>query len=128
MRTISVLIVSTCLLIGCSADKSVATRQSTVVINHEYLSAHGFVESEGGPGIFSLLNVRVGDAAKDLGFSLSDLQPTPNQPADSDIRTVQIHNLRFVVYARTTQVNGKTIADSLNDPKSICTISVGLNH
>jgi hypothetical protein len=108
--------------------KPVTAGQSDVVINHEYLSAHGFVESEVGPGIFSLLNVRLGDAATSLGFSLSDLRPTPSQPLGSDVRTVKIRNLRFVVQARIKEVSGKHVAESLDDPNSICTISVALNQ
>ncbi len=128
MKTILILAFAMCLLIGCSLSKPLVTPLDDSVITHEYLSVHGFVECEGSPGFFSLLNVRVGDAARDVGFSLSDLRPTPSQPAGSDVRTVQIHNLRFVVYACTSQVNGRTIADSLDDPNSICTINVALDQ
>jgi arabinogalactan endo-1,4-beta-galactosidase len=98
------------------------------VITAEFLSQHGFVESEGGPGVFSLLNVRLGDASRDLGFVLSDLRRMPSQSAGSDVRIVKIRNLAFVVRARTTEVDGKTIAESLDNPDSICTISVAMNQ
>lgn len=133
MKNILILIV-VCLVVGCTnsprpdSNVSEANEPRADVVTAEFLTEHGFTESEGGPDIFSLPNVRVGDAARDLGFSLSNLRHTPSQPEGSDVRTVKIRNLFFVVRARTAVVDGEPVAESLDKPDSICTISVALNQ
>lgn len=133
MRTVLFLMV-VCSVVGCAERPSRATDEpdarpkADAVVTSEFLSEHGFAEPKGSPGIFSLLNVRLGDASRDLEFALSDLRRTPSQPEGSDVRTVKIRNLFFVVRARTAVVDGEPVADSLDEPDSICTISVALNQ
>lgn len=128
MKAILILVAVGYLANGCAGIPTPAKPATDGGITRAYLVAHGFVESKDSPGIFSLANVRIGEAARNLGFSLADLRPTPSQPPGSDIRTVPIRNLHFVLYARTTQLDGRTVADSLNDPNSICTIRVALEQ
>jgi hypothetical protein len=103
--------------------------RTTDIVTPEYLTAHGFIKSKCASDIFSLSNVRVGDAARDLGFSLADLRKTPSQPLGSDTRIVKIRNLWFVVDACAKKIPGKPpVPESLDHPDSICTISVALNQ
>jgi hypothetical protein len=129
MRTI-LLLFFVSVLIACSGrtpEKPPADQARKVVdraVTIELLQQCDFVESEGGPGIYSLIDVPVGEAARKIGFELSDLRPTPSQERGSDVRIVDFRNAHFVVRARRRKVDGVPVAESLDDPESICTISV----
>ena len=129
IKTAQILVVVS-ILAGCTgrtAEKPAVSRADTTVdrmVTMELLQQCDFAESEGGPGIYSLIDVPVGDAARKLGFALSDLRPTPSQERGSDVRIVEFRNAHFVVRARRRNVDGVPVAESLDDPESICTISV----
>ena len=128
MKDIVLVTIIASLLAGCTAHQPEITHESKAVVTQEFLSEHGFWESEGGRGVFSLLDVRLGDASRDLGFALADLRRTPSQPRFSDVRNVRIRNLHFVVRARIQAIDGKKVVDSLDDPDAMCTISVAIQQ
>ncbi len=125
----SIFILFTLFLSGCDSGTIKTTDTGTGQITREFLTAHGFQQSLSDPDIFYLANVHLKDAAKDIGFSLSDLRETPSQPSEcSDVRTVKIQNLYFVVESEVRDEQGCVVSDSLSNPDAICTISVSLHQ
>ncbi len=99
---------------------------STPKVIRKYLLTHGFKQSTTDSDIYNREHVRLADVARDLGFSVKDLQPTLNQYSHSDVRTVKVSDLTFVVKSEVRDKNGNIVGGSLDNPDAICTISVSL--
>ncbi|MHB1035370.1 MAG: hypothetical protein ACYC35_11380 [Pirellulales bacterium] len=95
-------------------------------VTREYLLAHGFKQSATDPDIYNREHVRLANIARDLGFSLKDLRPTVNQDSNSDVRTVEVGDLTFIVESEVRDNNGNIVSGSLDRPDAICTIGVSL--
>lgn len=128
MRIKFILLITVFFLAGCWDKNNYNNLNPDNKITKEFLSSHGFVESEDGSDIYSLRNVRLGDISQELGFSLSDLQPTPSQQSFSDVRIVKIRDLYFVIRSEVRDQDGKILPNSLNNPDAICTVSVALDQ
>ncbi len=100
---------------------------STPRITSEYLLAHGFKQSATDPDTYNREHVRLAEIARDLGFSAKDLRPTLNQSNYSDVRTVKVGDLTFVVKTEVRDKNEKIVSKSLDKPDAICTVCVSLN-
>jgi hypothetical protein len=108
---------------GCAGGQSKLTAADDTVITPQFLAEKGFTESK---SICTLSPVTVTDAAKLLGFKLSDMHRTKNQSANSDIRTVDIRNLGFVITSLVTDAHGHVVPGSLDDPNALASVSVSL--
>jgi hypothetical protein len=91
-------------------------------ITSDFLLSHGFIQEDNDRQFYKLSAVLLKNAAKDLGFSLEKMYTPPNgHPSLPDLRIVQIRDLHFVI--RADKPN-----ESLNNPDTICSISVSLNQ
>lgn len=95
-------------------------------ITHEFLISQGFKRDH--DEIYVLGPIRVGDAAKRLGFSLTDMRHTLNQSGFTDIRTVDIGDLGFVVRSLKKNTRFEGLRGSLDKPDCPAEISVALNQ
>jgi hypothetical protein len=124
----SIAIGTAVMLTGCTARIQQQVDSDANRVTPGFLQSHGFRPSNESPDIFILRNVRLADAARDLGFSVGNLHPTPSQPDHSDKRIVKIRNLWFVVESEMRDAKGMIISGSLVQSHALCTISVGLKQ
>ena len=118
-KTLSIIVTSICFLLGCS-DREPQD------ITPELLLKLGYVEDNKFPGIYSLENVRFGDAVHDLGIENMNYQLPLAQPISSTIQMVRVQNWYIYIY----DSNKKLIDDHaerkryLRDPDRICRIEI----
>lgn len=109
--------------VGLLADETTTNR-----VTVQFLISRGFVQSKSDTNIFTLERVTVREAAKRLGFSPDQMRPTPSQSMHSDIRTVKVLNLWFVVSSEVRDSQDRVVSGSLDKPDAICKVSVGLTQ
>jgi len=105
---------------------------STRKITAEYLLKHGFKQSATDSDRYERKHARVGDLARELGFSLETLYRPSNPGGFESQRTVKIGDYVFDLRAEFRDSNGNisyesdsgTAPEVLDDPDAICTISV----
>jgi hypothetical protein len=126
--------------LACSEKKDNAMQNTpyTLKLTSEYLLAHGFKHSDdpNTPDIYELEKIRLGDVARDLGFSITALKTTAGQNADEDVRTVIIDNIYIIIQNKLEKESeewksGKWVfggSHALDNPKSICKATVILNY
>jgi hypothetical protein len=107
--------------IGLLADEATTNR-----VTAEFLTIRGFVQSKTDTNIYTLEHMTVREAAKRLGFSPDQMRPTTSQPSPSDIRTVQVLNLRFVISTEVRDSQNRIVSGSLDKLDALCTVSVSL--
>ena len=90
-----------------------------VKVTREFLLAHVFKKSATIPDFYVLEHVRLADISRDLGFPLAALRMSMSGP---ETRCAQVGGFYFKV---RSEVRDNEWA--LNDPQTICTVSVSLN-
>lgn len=116
LAILAIICVAAFLLPGCKERKE-------ILITSELLSELGFVESETYPGHFSLGDIRLGDASRDLGFDLLYLRVPLAQPLSSSERCVKIQGWWIYISDPSPEITqDKTL--SPEDPNRICSIKV----
>lgn len=116
--------------LGCAREGDSAMQTSTAMpkLTRENLQSLGFKPSQNDPDSDNLENVPLADVSRKLGFSLADLQPTRNQPPHSDVRTVNVRGMCFIVRSEVRNNQGNIVPHSLDNPDAICSISVSFKQ
>jgi len=100
--------------------------QQSQVVTPKFLTSRGFVRSKADVNLYVLKSVRLKVAADRLGFPLDAMKPTVSQPAYSDIRTVQVRNLFFIIESEVRDCQNRIIRWSLDKPDAMCSVKVSL--
>ena len=95
-------------------------------VTPEFLVDRGFIQGKSDTNLYTLGQVTLEEAARRLGFSTSQMRPTPSQSIDSDIRIVKVRNLLFVIRSEMRDSRGRVISGSLDNPDALCSVSVSL--
>jgi hypothetical protein len=131
-RFLSFITVGLCVItLACSEKKNkpVQDDSSLPIAARNYLLAHGFKQSTG-PDIYEMEHVRLSDAARYLGFPISELRHNYQQEVcDSDMRNVRVETYIIVAGEFPERPENQVINSykPLDNPDSFCKAKVFLN-
>jgi len=97
-------------------------------VSREYLLAHGFKRSARHPRTFVASGIRLGKAMRDLGICPSDIYPFPIEAPKFEVHAA-IRYGSYVIYISSEMKDaaGRGVPGGLQDPNSLCTVSVVLD-
>jgi hypothetical protein len=94
-------------------------------ITRAYLLAQGFKVSGKGSDFFVAERMRLGDAARKLGFAIESLKRLPNGPPDQDVRGVDLEGAQCVVTSERAR-GVHRVRPRLDRPEMVCDVKVFL--
>lgn len=109
---------------SCQGNHAPEAEASRSILYPEGLLSYGFKRSPTDPDYFTLEHARLADVARNMGFSPEYVQLMQREAGPTDSRAVMARGIYIVFTSETHDQNGNAVADSLNDPQAICTVSV----
>jgi hypothetical protein len=108
-------------------DVTVKSEVKPPEMTRAYLLAQGFKASDKDPEIFTAERMRLGDAARRLGFAIESLNRVPNRPRGQDVRGVQLKGAYCIVRSeRALGARGVGGRPRLDKSETVCNVMVSL--